>query len=254
MEGIKNYLTDMDGVLLRGTTLIPGAIEFIQRLRIKEHPFLILTNNSQYTPRDLQERLLYMGLEVPPKAIFTSALATAQFLDSQRPNGRAFVIGESGLTTALHDIGYVLTDQEPEYVVLGETTTYSFERIAQAIRFVMAGARFIATNPDVMGPGVGGIVPATGAVAALIGAATGVKPYFIGKPNPLMMRTALRTLDVHSEDSVMIGDRMDTDIVAGIESGLQTILVLTGVTTREQVERFPYRPTWIRESIADVEV
>jgi NagD protein len=254
MDAIKNYLTDMDGVLLRGTTLIPGAIEFIQRLRINDLPFLILTNNSQYTPRDLQVRLLYMGLEVPPEVIFTSALATAQFLHSQRPEGRAFVIGESGLTTALHDIGYVLTDQDPEYVVLGETTTYSFERITQAIRFVMAGARFIATNPDVMGPGVGGIVPATGAVAALIGAATGVKPYFIGKPNPLMMRTALRTLNAHSEESVMIGDRMDTDIVAGTESGLRTILVLTGVTSREQVERFPYRPTWIRESIAEVEV
>jgi NagD protein len=254
MEGIKHYLTDMDGVLLRGTTLIRGAIEFIQRLQIKDIPFLILTNNSQYTPRDLQVRLLYMGLEVPVEAIFTSALATAQFLHSQRPGGRAFVIGESGLTTALHDIGYVLTDQEPEYVVLGETTTYSFERITQAIRFVTAGARFIATNPDVMGPGVGGIVPATGAVAALIGAATGVKPYFIGKPNPLMMRTALRTLNAHSEESVMIGDNMHTDIIAGTESGLRTILVLTGVTSREQVERFPYRPTWIYESIAEVEV
>src|SRR2546429_3405852 len=254
MEGIKNYLTDMDGVILRGRTLIPGAAEFVQRLRAKDIPFLILTNNSQYTQRDLQVRLSFMGLEVPSEAIFTSALATAQFLDDQRPEGRAYVIGESGLTTALHDIGYVLTDQEPEYVVLGETTTYSFERITQAIRFVMAGARFIATNPDVMGPGEGGIVPATGAVAALISAATGVKPYFVGKPNPLMMRTALRTISAHSENSVMIGDRMDTDIIAGIESGLRTILVLTGVTRREQIERFPYRPTWIRESVAEIEV
>ncbi len=254
MDGIKNYLTDMDGVILRGTTLIPGAAAFIQRLQMKEIPFLILTNNSLYTQRDLQMRLSYMGLDVPAEAIFTSALATAQFLHDQRPGGRAFAIGESGLTTALHDIGYVLTDQEPEYVVLGETVSYSFDRIARAIRFVMAGARFIATNPDVMGPGEGGIVPATGAVAALISAATGVKPYYIGKPNPLMMRTALRTLNAHSEDSVMIGDRMDTDMVAGIESGLRTILVLTGVTSREQVERFPYRPTWVRESIADVEV
>jgi 5'-nucleotidase len=254
MEGIKNYLTDMDGVILRGRTLIPGAAEFVQRLRAKDIPFLILTNNSQYTQRDLQVRLSFMGLEVPPEAIFTSALATAQFLDDQRPEGRAYVIGESGLTTALHDIGYVLTDQEPEYVVLGETTAYSFERISRAIRFVSAGARFIATNPDVMGPGEGGIVPATGAVAALISAATGVKPYFVGKPNPLMMRTALRTINAHSENSVMIGDRMDTDIVAGLESGLRTILVLTGVTTREQVERFPYRPTWIKESVAEIEV
>jgi NagD protein len=254
MEGIKNYLTDMDGVILRGRTLIPGAAEFVQRLRAKDIPFLILTNNSQYTQRDLQVRLSYMGLEVPPEAIFTSALATAQFLDDQRPEGRAYVIGESGLTTALHDIGYVLTDQEPEYVVLGETTAYSFERITRAIRFVTDGARFIATNPDVMGPGEGGIVPATGAVAALISAATGVKPYFVGKPNPLMMRTALRTINAHSENSVMIGDRMDTDIVAGLESGLRTILVLTGVTSREQVERFPYRPTWIKESVAEIEV
>lgn len=254
MDGIKNYLIDMDGVILRGTTLIPGAADFIQRLQTQKVPFLIFTNNSEYTPRDLQMRLHYMGLDVPPEAIFTSALATAQFLHSQRPDGRAYAIGESGLTTALHDIGYVLTDQDPEYVVLGETTTYSFQRITRAIRFVMAGARLIATNPDVMGPGEGGVVPATGAVAALISAATGVKPYFIGKPNPLMMRTALRTLNAHSEDSAIIGDRMDTDMVAGIESGLRTILVLTGVTRREQVERFPYRPTWIRESIAEIEI
>jgi NagD protein len=254
IDEIKHYLIDMDGVILRGSKLIPGAKEFVQRLRAQGIPFLILTNNSRYIPRDLQVRLSYLGLEVPAEAIFTSALATAQFLHAQRPGGRAYTIGESGLTTALHDIGYVLTDQEPEYVVLGETTAYGFDRITRAIRFVMAGARFIATNPDVMGPGEGGIVSATGALAALISAATGVKPYFIGKPNPLMMRTALRTLDAHSEDSVMIGDRMDTDIIAGIESGLRTILVLTGVTTREQVERFPFRPTWIRESIADVEV
>ncbi len=254
MDGIKNYLTDMDGVILHGSTILPGAAEFVQSLRAREIPFLILTNNSRFTQRDLQMRLAYMGLDVPPEAIFTSALATAQFLHDQQPSGRAFVIGESGLTTALHDIGYILTDQEPEYVVLGETTSYSFQHITQAIRFVAAGARFIATNPDEMGPGEGGIVPATGAVAALISAATGVKPYIIGKPNPLMMRTALRTLDAHSEDSVMIGDRMDTDIVAGIESGLRTILVLTGVTRREQVERFPYRPSLIRESIADVEI
>src|SRR2546425_7455385 len=254
MDGIKNYLIDMDGVIVRGATLLPGAAEFVQRLRTQGIPFLILTNNSLYTPRDLQVRLHYIGLDVPPEAIFTSALATAQFLHAQRPDGRAYVIGESGLTTALHDIGYVLTDQEPEYVVLGETTTYSFENITRAIRFVVAGARFIATNPETMGPDEGGIIPATGAVAALISAATGVKPYIIGKPNPLMMRTALRTLDAHSEDSVMIGDRMDTDIVAGIESGLRTILVLTGVTRREQVERFPYRPTWVKESVADSEL
>lgn len=254
MDEIKNYLTDMDGVIVRGPELIPGAVDFIQRLKDRGIPFLILTNNSQYTPRDLQMRLSYMGLEVPPGAIFTSALATAQFLHAQRPGGRAYVIGESGLTTALHEVEYILTDQDPEYVVLGETITYSFERVTRAIRFINAGARFIATNPDTMGPGEGGVVPATGAVAALITAATGVKPYYIGKPNPLMMRTALRTLNAHSENAVMIGDRMDTDIIAGQESGLRTILVLTGVTSREQVERFPYRPTWIHESVADIQV
>src|SRR6266480_5427269 len=254
MDGIQHYLTDMDGVIVRGTTVIPGAAEFLQRLRTQGIPYLILTNNSLYTPRDLQVRLHFMGLDVAPEALFTSALATAQFLHDQRPGGRAFAIGESGLTTALHNVGYVLTDQEPEYVVLGETTAYSFDRITRAIRFVNAGARFIATNPDVMGPGEGGIVPATGAVAALISAATGIQPYYIGKPNPLMMRSALRALNAHSEDSVMIGDRMDTDIIAGVESGLRTILVLTGVTSREMVERFPYRPTWIRDSIAHIEV
>ncbi|GER89583.1 acid sugar phosphatase [Dictyobacter vulcani] len=254
MDGVKNYLIDMDGVLLWGSKLIPGAADFVHKLQDKGIPFLIFTNNSLYTPRDLQMRLAYMGLNVSADSIFTSALATVQFLHSQRPGGSAFVIGESGLTTALHDVGYILTSQEPEYVVIGETTTYSFERLALATRLINGGARFIATNPDVMGPGEGGIVPATGAVAALVRAATGVQPYFVGKPNPLMMRMALRKLNAHSEESAMIGDRMDTDIVAGTESGLRTILVLSGVTKREQVERFPYRPTWILDSIADVEI
>ena len=250
----KTYLMDMDGVLVRGTQLIPGADEFIGRLRERDFPFQILTNNSLYTPRDLQVRLASSGLHVEPEELFTSALATAHFLKTQSPGGSAYVIGESGLTTALHDVGYILTDINPDYVVLGETLAYSFQRLTQAIRLVMGGARFIATNPDVIGPADGGIVPATGAVAELEAEATGVKPYYIGKPNPLMMRTALRRLNGHSESSVMIGDRMDTDIVAGTEAGMQTILVLTGVTKREQVERFPYRPTLILDSIADIEL
>ena len=250
---MKNYLMDMDGVIVRGSEPVPGAPEFIARLRERGARFLVLTNNSIYAPPDLANRLRYLGIEVPDDAIYTSAIATARFLHSQRPNGTAYVIGEAGLTTALHDVGYVLTEHEPEYVVLGETTAYSFERITRGVRLILAGARFIATNPDANGPAEGGIAPATGAVAALIERATGVAPYYVGKPNPLMVRTALRTIDAHSEDTVMIGDRMDTDIIMGIESGLETILVLTGVTTAAAVARFPYQPTRVVESVADLE-
>lgn len=249
----QTYLMDMDGVLVRGAQLIPGADEFIGRLRAAGKPFSVLTNNSLYTQRDLQVRLQRAGLHVSSDELFTSALATAQFLHTQNPNGTAYVIGEAGLTTALHDIGYVLTDLKPDYVVLGETLSYSFQRLTQAIRLVMEGARFIATNPDVIGPTESGMVPATGAVAALIAEATGVKPYYIGKPNPLMMRTALRRLGGHSETSIMIGDRMDTDIVAGTEAGMETALVLTGVTRREQIDRYPYCPTYVFNSVADIE-
>jgi NagD protein len=251
---ISSYLMDMDGVLVRGTQMIPGASDFIGRLRERGLPFLILTNNSLYTPRDLQARLVRVGLDVPIEALYTSALATAQFLSRQTPGGSAYVIGEAGLTTALHDVGYVLSDHEPDYVVLGETLSYSFQRLTQAIRLVAAGARFIATNPDVVGPSQEGLVPATGAVAALIAEATGVKPYYVGKPNPLMMRSALRQLGAHSETSVMIGDRMDTDIIAGTEAGMRTILVLSGVTQIGQVPRFPYRPTEILESVGQIVV
>jgi NagD protein len=246
------YLMDMDGVLIRGTQLIPGADAFIERLRARGIPFLILTNNSMYTPRDLQARLEHIGLQVRAEELFTSALATAQFLHDQAPGGTAYVIGEAGLTTALHDVGYVLSDVHPDYVVLGETVTYSYQRLTVATRLAAAGARFIATNPDVVGPSEDGLVPATGAVAALIAAAAGVQPYFVGKPNPLMMRAALRHLGAHSETSVMIGDRMDTDIVAGTEAGMRTILVLSGVTGGGEVARFPYRPTAVAESVAEL--
>jgi NagD protein len=251
---IAAYLMDMDGVLVRGVNLIPGADAFIERLRERGLPFLILTNNSLYTARDLQVRLMHIGLHVREDELFTSAMATAQFLHTQNPNGTAFVIGESGLTTALHDIGYVLSDLTPDYVVLGETNAYSYQRLAHASRLVAGGARFIATNPDPNGPSDGGLVPATGAVAALIAEATGVKPYFVGKPNPLMMRAALRQLGAHSETSVMIGDRMDTDIRAGTEAGMRTVLVLTGVTHPDHVERFPYRPSVVVESVAHIEL
>ncbi len=249
---IHSWLMDMDGVLVHEEHAIPGASDFIARLRELELPFLVLTNNSIYTRRDLSARLRRTGLEVPEEAIWTSALATASFLERQRPGGSAFVIGEAGLTTALHASGYTLNERDPDYVVLGETRTYSFERIAQAIRLIGAGARFIATNPDATGPTPDGPLPATGSVAALISRATDVEPYFIGKPNPLMMRSALNAIDAHSETTAMVGDRMDTDIVAGLEAGMHTVLVLTGITSRDEAERFPYRPSRIVDSIADL--
>ena len=250
----KSYLIDMDGVIVRGSELIPGADAFLGRLRERGIKFLILTNNPTYTPTDLQHRLQRLGVDLAGDHIYTSALATAQFLKWQKPGGTAFVIGESGPTEALHQVGYVLTEHDPDYVVLGETTSLSYARITHAVRLVSQGARFIATNPDPSGPGEGGLVPACGAVAALIESATGVQPYFVGKPNPLMMRTALRYLGEHSENTIMVGDRMDTDVRVGTESGLETVLVLSGVTTRDMVERFPYRPTRIAESVADLEL
>jgi NagD protein len=243
---------DMDGVLVREETPIPGADRFLARLRELDLPHLVLTNNSIYTQRDLSARLAASGLTVPDESIWTSALATARFLSEQRPNGTAFVIGESGLTTALHAMGYTMTERDPDYVVLGETRTYSFERITHAIRLITEGARFIATNPDPTGPSPRGPIPATGSVAALISRATGADPYYVGKPNPLMMRSALNAIGAHSESTVMVGDRMDTDVVAGLEAGMETVLVLTGVTTREEAERFPYRATKIVDSIADL--
>jgi len=249
---IHSWLMDMDGVLVREEHPIPGAAEFVTRLRERGLPFLVLTNNSMYTRRDLAARLAANGLEVPEESIWTSALATADFLQSQRPGGTAFAIGEAGLLTALHTVGYTLTERSPDYVVLGETRTYSFERISQAIRLIVGGARFIATNPDPTGPTPDGPLPATGSVAALISRATGVAPYFVGKPNPLMMRSALNAIDAHSETTAMVGDRMETDVVSGLEAGMFTVLVLTGSTQREEAEAFPYRPSRIVESIADL--
>jgi NagD protein len=249
---VHTWLTDMDGVLVHEEDPIPGATEFVEALKASGLKFLVLTNNSIFTPRDLRARLLRSGIDVPEDAIWTSALATAQFLADQRPEGSAYVVGEAGLTNALHDIGYVMTDRDPDYVVLGETRTYSFEAITRAIRLVDAGARFIATNPDPSGPSPAGKLPATGSVAALIRTATGRAPYFIGKPNPLMMRSALNRLEAHSETTVMVGDRMETDIISGLEAGLRTVLVTTGSTSREEVERFPYRPTQVVDSIADL--
>lgn len=249
---VECWLTDMDGVLVHEESAIPGAPDFIAALVDHARPFLVLTNNSIFTPRDLRARLLTSGIDVPEEALWTSALATAQFLDDQRPRGSAFVVGEAGLTTALYEVGYTMTERSPDYVVLGETRTYSFEAITKAIRLIEGGARFIATNPDVSGPSKQGTLPATGSVAALISAATGHQPYYIGKPNPLMMRSALNRLDAHSESTVMVGDRMDTDVISGLEAGLRTILVLTGSTRPDQVGRFPYQPTRVVDSVADI--
>jgi NagD protein len=249
---IATWLIDMDGVLVHEEEPIPGAADFIAAVEEAGTKFLVLTNNSIFTPRDLRARLLGSGIDVPEEAIWTSALATARFLAEQRPNGTAYVVGEAGLTTALHDSGYVMTERDPDYVVLGETRTYSFEAITRAIRLIEGGARFIATNPDPSGPSPQGTLPATGSVAALITTATGRRPYYVGKPNPLMMRSALNRLEAHSETTVMVGDRMDTDVISGLEAGLRTVLVLSGSTRAGQVETFPYRPTRVVDSIADL--
>jgi len=248
----KTYLVDMDGVLVHGKNAIPGAVEFIKRLVAGGHKYLILTNNSRYTPTDLQHRLQTSGINVETSRIYSSALATAAFVHSQKPNGSAYVLGDSGLYQALADVGYTLTDYHPDYVILGETESYPYDKLVRATRLISADIPFIATNPDPSGPGEEGMTPACGAVAAMIETATGFSPYFMGKPNPLIMRSALRYLDEHSENAVMVGDRMDTDIKVGLESGLETILVLTGVTRPEMIKKFPYRPNKVVDSVADI--
>jgi NagD protein len=249
---IECWLTDMDGVLVHEGQAIPGAAELINQWQTNGQRFLVLTNNSIYTPRDLSARLQATGLNIPEESIWTSALATAAFLKSQKAHGSAFVIGEAGMTTALHEIGYIQTDVNPDYVVLGETRNFSFENLTKAIRLIVAGARFIATNPDATGPSAEGILPATGSVAALITKATGREPYIVGKPNPMMFRTAMNKISAHSETTGMIGDRMDTDVVAGIESGLHTVLVLTGIADSAEIEKYPFRPNEILNSVADL--
>ena len=251
-RSVRAWLTDMDGVLVRENIAIPGAQRFLDALAEKDLPYLVLTNNSIFTNRDLSARLAIAGLMVPEDRIWTSANATAAFLTQQSPNSTAYVVGEAGLTTALHQAGYIMTEVDPEYVVLGETRSYDFNSLTRAIRLIEGGAKFIATNPDTTGPSDEGTLPATGAIAAMISKATGATPYFVGKPNPIMIRAALNKLGAHSEDAAMIGDRMDTDILAAIESGLHSHLVLTGSTKLADVTSFPYRPAAIHDSIADM--
>jgi NagD protein len=249
-----SYVIDMDGVIYHGHRLIPGALEFVDRLRGGGHKFLFLTNNSQWTPRDLRHRLAALGIEVAEDAFHTSALATAEFLRQQKPGASAYVIGGAGLINALYDVGMTLTERDPDYVIVGDTRSYDFEKIERAIRLILGGARFVATNLDLTGPSEQGIQPACGALVAPIELATGRKPYYVGKPNPLMMRTALRKLGAHSAESFMVGDRMDTDIIAGLEAGMRTILVLSGVSSRATVESFPYRPTYIHDDVGQIPV
>ncbi|SFN68925.1 HAD-IIA family hydrolase [Mycetocola miduiensis] len=251
-DEVECWLTDMDGVLVHENRPLPGAAELLQQWRDQGKPYLVLTNNSIFTPRDLSARLRASGLEVPEEFIWTSALATAAFLKDQMPGGSAFVIGEAGITTALHEAGFIMTETAPDYVVVGETRNYSFEAITKAIRLINDGARFIATNPDATGPSADGPMPATGAIAALITKATGKEPYIVGKPNPMMFRSALNKIGAHSENTGMIGDRMDTDVVAGIEAGLHTILVLTGISDEAEIKKYPFRPSEILGGVVDL--
>ena len=249
-----NYIIDMDGVIYLGNTLIPGAKDFVARLVDGGHRFLFLTNSSNLTPLELQRKLSTMGIEVSPHYFFTSAMATADFLDHQHPHGRVYVIGGDGLREALTAVGYTITDDQPDYVVVGTTRTYDYEQMEKAVGLVRAGARLIGTNPDVTGPSDHGIIPACGALVAPIQLITGAHPYFVGKPNPLMMRTALRRIHAHSADTFMVGDRMDTDVVAGTEAGMRTILVLSGVTMRAEIDTYAFRPHYVFANVGDIPV
>ncbi|MBP3391811.1 MAG: HAD family hydrolase [Clostridia bacterium] len=252
MINLKNkigFICDMDGVIYHGNKILPGVTEFITWLLDNGKKFVFLTNSSERTPQELSMKLERMGLQVTADHFYTSAMATAEFLHSQKPGCTAYVIGEAALTKALYDKGIYMNDVNPDYVVVGETRTYSFEKIEKAIDLVLKGAKLIGTNPDITGPTEKGILPATGALIAPVEIATGKKAYFVGKPNPLMLRHGLRILDCHSQDIAFIGDRMDTDIIAGIESNVDTVLVLSGVTTRSDIDKYPYCPKYIVEGV-----
>ena len=246
------FICDMDGVIYHGNQVLPGVAEFIRWLQEENKRFLFLTNNSGYTPRELQQKLARMGLDVSEDHFYTSALATAAFLKEQAPGCSVYAIGEAGLFSALYDAGITMNDVDPDYVVVGESKSYTLESLTKATNLVRKGAKLIGTNSDVSGPIENGIAPACGALVAPIEMATGTRAYFCGKPNPLMMRTGLRLLDCHSADAVMVGDRMDTDIISGLESGMSTVLVLSGVSDPETVKTFAYRPTVVLNGVGDI--
>ncbi len=246
------FLIDMDGVIYKGSNLIPGADRFIAQLQKQGVPFLFLTNNSQRTRRDIVTKLHRMGIRCEERHVFTCAMATARFLARQKPHGTAYVIGEGGLLHALHENGYSIVDHEPDYVVVGEGRTLTLEMVEHAVRLISNGARLVATNPDMSCPTAAGIRPGCGAFVAMLEAATGIKAFSVGKPSPVMMRAARKELGLSAEETVMIGDTMETDILGGVQMGYQTVLVLSGGTKKEDLPRFAYRPNMVVDSIADL--
>ena len=248
----KGFICDMDGVIYHGDRLLPGVKEFVNWMYKEDKKFLFLTNASGKSPKELQLKLYRMGLDVDESHFYTSALATAKFVSRQHPGCSAYVIGDPGLINALHDADIMMTEVNPDYVIVGETANYNYESICRAVRLIIGGAKLIGTNTDLTGPSEKGIIPACRALVAPIEAATGKVAYYVGKPNPLMMRTGLKMLVVHSEEAAMIGDIMDTDIIAGIESGLDPILVLSGVTDRAEMEQYPYRPRLVLDGVGDI--
>ncbi len=255
IEKIKSkngFICDMDGVIYHGDKLLPGVKEFVEWLIKEKKKFLFLTNSSERTPKELQEKLARLGINVGHEQFYTSALATAMFLANQKPKGSAYIIGEAGLINALYDQGYTMNNINPDYVVMGEARSYGYEKIEKAVNLVINGAKLIGTNPDVSGPIENGIAPATKALISPIEIATGKNAYFVGKPNPLMMRNALKILGCTREETIIIGDRMDTDIIAGIESEIDTCLVLSGISTMETIKMFPYQPDYVLKGVFEV--
>jgi NagD protein len=248
----RAFIIDMDGVIYHGNLLLQGAADFVDWLNHSGKSYLFLTNSSERSPVELSQKLDRLGMQVDPEHFYTSALATAGFLASQCPGGSVFVIGEPGLIQALYEAGFTMNNVDPDYVVVGEGRGYSLEALERAVNLVRKGARLIGTNPDLSGPVENGIVPACGALVAPIELATGKKAYFVGKPNPLMMRHGLRCLNARREETIIVGDRMDTDIVAGIETEIDTILVLSGVSTRADIAAFPYRPRYILQGVYEI--